>query len=788
MNRTRTDGKTIFTVTLTFLLLILAQSSSMSYARALPNSTINPSYISEFAVPTPSSGPLAVAADRNGSIWFTESNSSKIGRYTPSTNKFAEFQLPNGTGDMWGITISQTGMVWFTQYGTSSASGYGSGSFLPGGRGTLWSFDPRNQKFHSLQLPRNGTLPFRLTEDSSGRIWFTELLGNNIGMLEPESGQLKEFHIPTANSGPADITTDANGLVWFTESTARSIAMFNPSNSTFKEFRFQDLFAPVGISVDTSGRIWVADHGTNHVGEFDSHTGLLETYPTSNPSNGIYPYSLPNDIVTDRNGEVWLTEHAGNRIARINPSQHSLVEYQIPSGPISTALWLAASPTGTIWFAEYSANQIAALDPSTPIPFAITSDQYSAHVQGGSYASVRLTFSGVGQGLHLITTSTSSPPDALTASFGENPVTIDPASNPRPIVAVDLRAGPSAVSGQYTMAVGASNDQVSVSTVLSVYVTAPTPSVGWGIFPVTAIILLVAFFVLTTRRKKEIKEAKSFRLSVRAFMEAHKISIMILGVASTNFVGAIAGVLHLIILEEPTRTVPLSDAILATYGFYAIWLDVIELALGLITVYTVLYAWKPSKRIASAILLTVLIIASTLIAVSIIPGAKPVQCDIIIRNSLFYGSYTPSILQVTLSRGGTVTWCVDSNSIHSDTVTSDTGLFNSGAIAQGSSWSYTFTEPGLYNYHSILHFWMHGTVNVASSSGGSTPSANQATSEFRQQRELAEVNPRQVAPLALSAGSAERFSAHPQLPKSHPQSDTQSSRWLTWRLADSECA
>ena len=85
MNRIRIDGNTIFTLTLIFLLLVLAQSSAMSYARALPNSTLNPSYISEFAVPTPSSGPLAVATDRNGSVWFTESNSSKIGRYTPST-------------------------------------------------------------------------------------------------------------------------------------------------------------------------------------------------------------------------------------------------------------------------------------------------------------------------------------------------------------------------------------------------------------------------------------------------------------------------------------------------------------------------------------------------------------------------------------------------------------------------------------------------------------------------------------------------------------------------------
>ena len=146
--------------------------------------------------------------------------------------------------------------------------------------------------------------------------------------------------------------------------------------------------------------------------------------------------------------------------------------------------------------------KLAALDPSTPIPFAITSDQYSAHVQGGSYASVRLTFSGVGQGLRLIATSTSSPPDALTASFGENPVTINPANNPRPIVAVDLQAGQSAVSGQYVMAVGASNDQVSVSTLLSVYVTAQPASVGWGIYPVTAIIILVSVFRLDNTSEK----------------------------------------------------------------------------------------------------------------------------------------------------------------------------------------------------------------------------------------------------------------------------------------------
>ncbi|MFQ5951469.1 MAG: hypothetical protein ACE5KH_05235 [Candidatus Geothermarchaeales archaeon] len=29
-----------------------------------------------------------------------------------------------------------------------------------------------------------------------------------------------------------------------------------------------------------------------------------------------------------------------------------------------------------------------------------------------------------------------------------------------------------------------------------------------------------------------------------------------------------------------------------------------------------------------------------------------------------------------------------------------------------SSWSYTFTEPGTYNYHCVLHHWMTGTIVV----------------------------------------------------------------------------
>jgi plastocyanin len=49
------------------------------------------------------------------------------------------------------------------------------------------------------------------------------------------------------------------------------------------------------------------------------------------------------------------------------------------------------------------------------------------------------------------------------------------------------------------------------------------------------------------------------------------------------------------------------------------------------------------------------------------------------------------------------------------TVTSDTSLFDSGYIAAGGSWTYTFTSTGTYRYHCTYHSWMAGIVVVTAS-------------------------------------------------------------------------
>ena len=83
--------------------------------------------------------------------------------------------------------------------------------------------------------------------------------------------------------------------------------------------------------------------------------------------------------------------------------------------------------------------------------------------------------------------------------------------------------------------------------------------------------------------------------------------------------------------------------------------------------------------------------------------------------------YLPAHLIIGV--GGTVTW--DDVDTASHTVTSGTspllddaggpsGMFDSGLIYPGSSFSYTFEEAGSYDYYCIVHPWMTGMVEVVS--------------------------------------------------------------------------
>jgi plastocyanin len=71
-------------------------------------------------------------------------------------------------------------------------------------------------------------------------------------------------------------------------------------------------------------------------------------------------------------------------------------------------------------------------------------------------------------------------------------------------------------------------------------------------------------------------------------------------------------------------------------------------------------------------------------------------------------SFSPASL--TISAGDTVTWRNNGPSAH--TSTSNTGVWNSGLLGQGQTYTRVFNATGSFPYHCIPHPQMTGTITV----------------------------------------------------------------------------
>ncbi len=102
-------------------------------------------------------------------------------------------------------------------------------------------------------------------------------------------------------------------------------------------------------------------------------------------------------------------------------------------------------------------------------------------------------------------------------------------------------------------------------------------------------------------------------------------------------------------------------------------------------------------------------VAAALLGAAVPTGARPADVQVRIAHWRFH----PKILQITA--GTTVVWLNEQKGNH--TSISDAGLWKSGPIPPGGTFSFTFTTPGTYPYHCKYGHGIHGEVDVLPAAG-----------------------------------------------------------------------
>lgn len=123
------------------------------------------SNIVEFAIPTANSQPQDIASGGNV-LYFTEAGANKIGKIDLNGN-ITEYAIPTANSQPRGITVAADGSVYFTQFNS----------------GKIGRLDPVAGTIVEFALPTGSGAPFGITTDISGNLWFTELNANRIGTL-----------------------------------------------------------------------------------------------------------------------------------------------------------------------------------------------------------------------------------------------------------------------------------------------------------------------------------------------------------------------------------------------------------------------------------------------------------------------------------------------------------------------------------------------------------------------------------------------------------------------------
>jgi len=461
--------------------------------------------VEEFEVPTPDSAPLAITTDSNGRIWFTESNVSKLGMFDPVNRTFKEFDVP-GVGDMWGVTVDLDGHVWMTQYAGKGSVNPG-GTIIGGGIGRLVAFDIVNESFTSIAIPGNGSFPMRITVDKENRIWFTEFLGGKIGEYDQVSKRLQEFPLPNNSSGPADLTFDKDGSLWFTEAYSQRVGKFDVLTHSISQFNLSVetppgiVESPVGLGVDHEGNVWVADHGGSWIVRFEPATGITTHYPTRIPLADVYPLSIPNGLLIDNEDRIWFSEHGGNSIGFLSVDRRTMVEYAIPSGPISTSLWIALAPNGDVWFAEWAYNKIGVVHAHLDIQVKVNATGESLTARAGDTLALSISANSnvplVGNETWDYSWSSYNPND-LSVVFSQQ----YPSLENTQLVQTGAQAQLSTkvYPGNYTLAIGLNLGEIRVSTMLAVNVETGGKSNTWIFLPIALVVIFIGALIIFRRR------------------------------------------------------------------------------------------------------------------------------------------------------------------------------------------------------------------------------------------------------------------------------------------------
>jgi virginiamycin B lyase len=465
----------------------------------------NTEFIQEYSIPVIAcSQPVGIAVDdNNNKIWIAATWVGYLVVFDPDWKRFVDFiEIPNWRtkgifGSMvWGMEFDKKGNLWFTDQVNNA----------------IWRYFTAEKRFEMYKVPTKSSYPGQVSFDSQGRVWFSEIFGKKIGVINPDEAVynttrgITEYELELEGKekgegegietlGPTTVSSNNNSnnnTVWFTAVNfpeGGKIVRFDMNKEQFEIFELPiGSGVPIGIAEDDKGRLWINNHATNLFFMFDPLTEEIVQYSTSLPTSRNSTTTLPYWNAF-RDGKVWFNEHEGNAMAYFDIANSTLVEYQIPTrseiwGNTSNALKFALNDEGSAWFTEWTENKIGVLDSkkldNLPIWLSVSKDKIildRKNPAGEQKESLQIFVypnrSNLNEPVKMTVAGSISSIGRLwnmTGQFSEDSFYFPKDSMEPYMINLKVKPTEDLVPGNYTLTVGARYDSITYSKIVSLVV------------------------------------------------------------------------------------------------------------------------------------------------------------------------------------------------------------------------------------------------------------------------------------------------------------------------------
>jgi virginiamycin B lyase len=229
--------------------------------------------------------------------------------------------------------------------------------------------------YTEYDLPRETISPHDVIVDSDGMVWFSSFGEQNLGRLDPKTGQVTEFPIlehkegfPTGSLG---LRADREGNLWLGNMYQATIVKFDRKAETFKYWPLPaaqnsdaaqvNMVSPQSSDVD--GKVWTQNNGFAGVHRLDVSTGHIETWEPFKDAPKGEPHNI-YDVVPDSKNNVYFTDFRQRHIGRIDAKTGEIKLFATPT-PASAPRRGTMDAEDRLWFGEYRGNRIGMFDTNT---------------------------------------------------------------------------------------------------------------------------------------------------------------------------------------------------------------------------------------------------------------------------------------------------------------------------------------------------------------------------------------------------------------------------------------